>query len=221
MPRVTPAGWTSLRRSPSSRKSPRRLPPLLKQLAQQRDLLAVLAGRFPSQGPAERVRAGQPATATGIAREPSLATRRPAAGRAPGRGEPSRRQRPGWHRRRQPPAEYYAERRCRDDGLGGRPDVFQRQRLLDFGRGGDPAHFPRRSFVAQGTGRQGSLYAGRRTIPGHGPDRLSKCRRHFDCAPAGCQWPERGRGCARRRQGQPWIWPRNNFSPATPAISRS
>jgi len=30
------------------------LPPLLKQLAQQRDLLAVLAGGFPSQGPAER-----------------------------------------------------------------------------------------------------------------------------------------------------------------------
>jgi NodT family efflux transporter outer membrane factor (OMF) lipoprotein len=30
------------------------LPPLLKQLAQQRDLLAVLAGRFPSQEPAER-----------------------------------------------------------------------------------------------------------------------------------------------------------------------
>jgi NodT family efflux transporter outer membrane factor (OMF) lipoprotein len=29
------------------------LPPLLKQLAQQRDLLAVLAGRFPSQAPAE------------------------------------------------------------------------------------------------------------------------------------------------------------------------
>ncbi len=30
------------------------LPPLLKQLAQQRDLLAVLAGRFPSQAPAEK-----------------------------------------------------------------------------------------------------------------------------------------------------------------------
>jgi NodT family efflux transporter outer membrane factor (OMF) lipoprotein len=30
------------------------LPPLLKQLAQQRDLLAVLAGRFPSQTPAEK-----------------------------------------------------------------------------------------------------------------------------------------------------------------------
>ena len=30
------------------------LPPLLKQLAQQRDLLAVLAGVFPTQGPAER-----------------------------------------------------------------------------------------------------------------------------------------------------------------------
>jgi NodT family efflux transporter outer membrane factor (OMF) lipoprotein len=30
------------------------LPPLLKQLAQQRDLLAVLSGRFPSQDPAER-----------------------------------------------------------------------------------------------------------------------------------------------------------------------
>jgi NodT family efflux transporter outer membrane factor (OMF) lipoprotein len=29
------------------------LPPLLKQLAQQRDLLAALSGRFPSQGPAE------------------------------------------------------------------------------------------------------------------------------------------------------------------------
>ena len=30
------------------------LPPLLKQLAQQRDLLAVLAGRFPSQAPADK-----------------------------------------------------------------------------------------------------------------------------------------------------------------------
>ena len=30
------------------------LPPLLKQLAQQRDLLAVLAGRFPSQAPSDK-----------------------------------------------------------------------------------------------------------------------------------------------------------------------
>jgi NodT family efflux transporter outer membrane factor (OMF) lipoprotein len=34
------------------------LPPLLKQLAQQRDLLAALSGRFPSQGPAEQFELG-------------------------------------------------------------------------------------------------------------------------------------------------------------------
>ena len=161
------------------------LPPLLKQLAQQRDLLAALAGSFPSQ--AQPSSSSSPAcNCHRIAREPSLATRRPASGRAPGRGEPSRRQCPGWHRGRQPPAEYYADGRCRDHGVGGRQDVFERHRLLDFGGRRDPTHFPRRSFVAQGTGRPGSLYAGRRTIPGHGPDRLPKCRRHIACAPTGC-----------------------------------
>jgi outer membrane protein TolC len=41
------------RRNRSSRKSAT-LPPLLKQLAQQRDLLAVLAGGFPNQDLAEK-----------------------------------------------------------------------------------------------------------------------------------------------------------------------
>ena len=39
------------------------LPPLLKQLAQQRDLLAVLAGRFPNQAPAEKFELVEPAIA--------------------------------------------------------------------------------------------------------------------------------------------------------------
>ena len=53
LPKAMPAGSMSPRRNRSSRRSSATLPPLLKQLAQLRDLLAVLAGRFPSQAPAE------------------------------------------------------------------------------------------------------------------------------------------------------------------------
>ena len=48
------------------------LPPLLKQLAQQRDLLAVLAGRFPNATPTEDSRS-QPAAAARAAGEPAFA----------------------------------------------------------------------------------------------------------------------------------------------------
>ena len=58
------------------------LPPLLKQLAQLHDLLAVLAGRFPSQAPAEKLRAGEPAVAAGPAGQPALGAGRAASGRA-------------------------------------------------------------------------------------------------------------------------------------------
>ena len=61
-----------------------RLPPLLKQLDQLHDLLAVLTGQFPSQAPDDEFRSGEPATAAGSAAQPAVATRGAASRRAAG-----------------------------------------------------------------------------------------------------------------------------------------
>ena len=83
------------------------LPPLLKQLAQQRDLLAVLAGAFPTDGPAEQFELSGLRLPRGDPGEPALAARGPTAGHPPGRGEPARRQRPDRRGHRQPPSQYH------------------------------------------------------------------------------------------------------------------
>ena len=90
--------------------------------------------RLPQPGSARRVRAFEPATAAGIAVEPAVAARGATPGRAPGRGEPARRQRPNRHRRREPAAEYHADGRCRQHGAGRRSGVRRRHGLLGFGR---------------------------------------------------------------------------------------
>ena len=93
------------------------MPPLLKQLAQERDLLAVLSGGFPS-----------------------FATRGATPGCAPGRGEPAFRQRSNRHCGCEPPPELRADRGCWQHGGGPWPDVLGRQWLLGFGRRRYAAH---------------------------------------------------------------------------------
>jgi hypothetical protein len=195
------------------------LPPLLKQLAQQRDLLAALSGGFPSEGPAEKFEL------SGLQLPQELPLSLPsqlvaAPGCAPSRRKHARRQRPGWDRRGQPAAQFHAERGCRLHGAGSRPDVLLRHGLLDPGRIGDATHFPRRHLAASAASRPGRLYQCRRTISRRRPDRLSERGRHLGGAGTGCRRPERRRRRQKTPPRSPWICPCNNGSPATPATWR-
>ena len=80
------------------------LPPLLKQSAQLRDLLAVLAGRFPNQAPAEKFELSSLQLPEEIAGEPAIAIGGATAGCVAGRGQPARCQRADRHRHREPAA---------------------------------------------------------------------------------------------------------------------
>ena len=116
------------------------LPPLLKQLAQQRDLLAALSGGFPNQELPEKFELSSLQLPQELPREPSFATRRAAPGCAPGRGEPAFRQRPDWRCRREPAPELCPDRGCRQHGAGLQPDVLGRHGLLGLGRRRHAAH---------------------------------------------------------------------------------
>ncbi len=96
------------------------LPPLLKQLAQLRDLLAVLAGRFPSQAPADNFELSSLQLPEDLPVSLPSAARGAASGRAAGRSEPARRQRQDRHRHREPAAEYHLDRERRQHGAGDR-----------------------------------------------------------------------------------------------------
>ena len=82
------------------------LPPLEKQLAQQRDLLSRLAGRFPGDAITEKFEISSLRTAAGTAREPSLQAGRAAAGRALRRRANALCRRPDRCGRRQPAAQH-------------------------------------------------------------------------------------------------------------------
>ena len=113
------------------------LPPLLKQSAQLQDLLAVLAGRFPSQAPEEKFELSslQLPQDLPVSLPSELVAQRP--GCAPGRGKPARCQREDRHRDRESPAEFRADRQCRQLGGGHESAVHHRHRLLGVGRGRD------------------------------------------------------------------------------------
>ena len=96
------------------------MPPLLKQSAQLRDQLAVLAGRFPNQAAPEKFELAGLQLPEDLPVEPAvtpLVAQR--AGCAPGRGQPACRQRGGGHLHRQPAAQYHAQRQCRHQHGGG------------------------------------------------------------------------------------------------------
>jgi NodT family efflux transporter outer membrane factor (OMF) lipoprotein len=106
------------------------LPPLLKQLAQQRDLLAILAGGFPNQELTEQFALGEFATAARTAGQPSIATRRATSRCAPSRGEPAFHQRPDWHCGCESAPELCADRGCRQHGGGPWPPIRGREWVL-------------------------------------------------------------------------------------------
>ncbi len=161
------------------------LPPLFKQAAQLRDLLAVLAGRFPNQSPMEKFELSSLQLPVEIPGEPAVATRGAAARCFAGRGEPARRERADRHRHREPAAEHHAHRRCRQHGVVARQSVFVRHRLLGFGRRGYRTTFSRRTTVASGARGEGGVHAGGGTISQHGAGRVSKCGGHVGRAGTG------------------------------------
>ena len=87
------------------------LPPLQKALAQQRNLLATLTGRFPDQNLVEQFTPRRPQAAAGTAAQPAVQAGRATARRARRRGQSALCQRPGRRRDRQPAAEHHLEPR--------------------------------------------------------------------------------------------------------------
>ena len=116
------------------------LPPLLKQLAQQRDLLAVLSGGFPNQDLPEKFELSSLQLAAGIAVEPSFATRGATSGCASSRGEPPFSQRANRHCCCESAAELCADRGRWQHGSGARPSIRGRDGLLGCRRKRRAAH---------------------------------------------------------------------------------
>ena len=115
-PRAMPADLDVAAQEAQLAQTVATLPPLLKQLAQQRDLLAVLSGGFPSQELPEEFELSSLQLPRGTAPDASFATRRTAARCAPGRGEPAFGQRPDRRGAREPAAKFEPYGRCRQHG---------------------------------------------------------------------------------------------------------
>jgi NodT family efflux transporter outer membrane factor (OMF) lipoprotein len=92
------------------------LPPLLKQLAQQRDQLAVLAGGFSQPGDDRNFFAREPATPPGAAAYAAITARRTAPRCAPGRGESALCECLDRSGARQPVAQLSLDGGCREHG---------------------------------------------------------------------------------------------------------
>ena len=99
------------------------LPPLERQLAQQRNLIAVLTGRFPATTWIPRS-IFKPSTCRAIAVEPAGQSRAPAPGHPRGRGSRPCRQRPGRGRHRQPLPADNLDRQCRQHRAGVLPALL-------------------------------------------------------------------------------------------------
>ena len=104
------------------------LPPLEKQLAQQRDLLAYLTGRFPSEDMAATFQLRLVPPAAAAAAQPARRSRAPAARRACRGGQPARRECADRRRDRQPAAADHAHRQCRVSAVRAVATVHARQR---------------------------------------------------------------------------------------------
>ena len=117
------------------------LPPLLKQLAQQRDLLAALSGGFPNQDLPEKFELSSLQLPPGTAAEPSFATRRAASGCASSCGEPAFGERADWNFDCESAAEFCADRGCRQHGSGAGTSIRGRNGLLGCRRKRCAAYF--------------------------------------------------------------------------------
>ena len=144
------------------------LPPLQKQLAQQRDLLAALIGGFPSDRIAGEIRARRIAAAARSAGQPAVEARRAASGYPRRRSQSAIGQRPDRRRHRQPAAEHHADRQYRLHRAVGRSTVHAGLRLLGRDRRRHPAAVSRRHLAAQGARREGGLQSGGGAVSQHG-----------------------------------------------------
>ena len=131
--------------------------PLQKQLAQERDLLATLAGRFPSEAPDRAFRSCVAATAAGPAAERAGEARGAAAGRSGRRGKSACSERSDRRCRRQPAPQPHADRQRRQHSDAPRWAVHARQRLLERRREPDATDLCRRHLAASPARRRGRL----------------------------------------------------------------
>ena len=143
------------------------LPPLLKQLAQQRDLLATLSGGFPSEAIPEEFELSSLQLPQDLPMSvPSrFVNQRPDVRQAEETLHAASAQ--IGIATAEPAAERHAHGQHWHHGTGNQPDVRLRRGLLDFGGRCDAAHLRRRRLDAPGARRQGGLRAGRRTISQH------------------------------------------------------
>ena len=179
------------------------LPPLLKQLAQQRDLLAVLSGGFPSQDLTEKFELSslQLPQELPLSLPSQLVEQRPDVRQAEENLHSASAQIGVAVANRLPSFALTAD-------VGSMALVFSQMfaagtGFWDVGAGVTQPIFQGGTLVAPRARRQSRLYSGRRTISQHRLDRLSECRGHAACAPTGRRRPE-GRGSRQRcRQRDP------------------
>ena len=156
------------------------LPPLLKQLAQQRDLLAVLAGDFRARH-RRNLRADEPAIAARSAGEPAvgkLVEQRPDVLQAEANLHAASAQIGIAIANRLPNITLTADAGSTALALD---QVFTSGTgFWGVGAAADRTHFSGRHAAAPGARREGRLRSGGPTISQHGPHRLSECRGHLD-----------------------------------------
>jgi NodT family efflux transporter outer membrane factor (OMF) lipoprotein len=160
------------------------LPPLLKQLDQNRDLMAALSGGFPSEGLAEKFEMSslQLPRDLPLSLPSRLVEQRPDVRQAE----------ENMHCRGQSLAEFYLDCGCRFRRLAFGADVLFRHGFLGVGGVRDAAHFRRRNSSASPAGGPSGLHPGCRAISQHGPFGLSERGRHPGGAQTGCRCIECG-----------------------------
>ena len=195
-----PAGSTVAAQESQLAQIAATLPPLVKQLAQLRDLLAVLAGRFPSQAPTENFDLSklQLPEDLPVSLPSALVEQRPDVLQAEANLHAASAKIGIAIANRLPNIELTAK--CRQHGAGAESAVHRGHGLLGRRRGGHGADLPGRHAAASGARRQGRLRAGRRTISQHRSDGLSECGRYLVRARTGRRGPEGGRERRGRRQ---------------------
>ena len=127
------------------------LPPLEKQLAQQRDLLARLVGCFPSETARRGVRTLLLAIAARSTCEPSLQAGCAAAGCSLCRRAIARSQCRDRREYRQSAAEHYSERQCRLQRHRNKSIIYLWNRILGIGRQSDSTNLSGGNIVAPAT----------------------------------------------------------------------
>ena len=192
------------------------LPPLLKQLAQQRDLLAVLAGGFPSQDLTEKFELAnlQLPRELPLSLPSQLVEQRPDVRQAEENLHSASAQIGIAVANRLPSFALTAD-------AGSSPVALSKMfsegnGFWDLGAGVTQPIFDAGTLRHRERAAQAAFTAGRRTISQHGPDRLSKCRGHPACARIRTPTPSRPPPPQKMPPGSRSICPENSIRPATP-----